>query len=157
MLEGDCPFELVLSVTEGPGLKVELRNRTDREQPYCHDTFWQPTGLGFTDDSGAEVHCDDQRVIMRPLDPIDEGAFGSVGPGGTAELKSECFEKKDGLYILRWGHATYRGMKAGRYRAVATFFCQHRSWAEGRGGPWHEVKGIWTGTMTSSPVELSLP
>jgi hypothetical protein len=156
-LAEDCPFELVLSATKGPGLKVELRNRTDRDQPYCHDTFWQSTSLKLSDIAGTEVHCNDRRVIMRPLHPISEGAFGSVGPGGTKELMCEDFEMEEGLYILRWGHATYPGMKAGRYRAVASFFCQRRSWAEERGGPWHEVKDIWTGTMTSNAVELSLP
>ena len=42
-MDNNVPFEISLSITDGPGLIAILRNRSSAEQTLLHDTYLQPS------------------------------------------------------------------------------------------------------------------
>jgi len=152
-----APLELVLTVTEGPGLRVELLNRSSFVQGYCHDSFWQSCDLSLTAESGHAIDCDDQRTRMMPASAISRYAFGRLQPGERTELQSGQFERSenDG-YDLVWGHCRFYKIPPGTYQAVIIMECQCDGWAN-KMGKWHTEEGIWKGTLKSNEAKIILP
>jgi len=153
----DAPFELIVSALSPPGLKVELLNRSATDQVFCHSQFWQSCDLNISDDTGKPIPYNDQRVIMRPLMPIDQGAFGTIGSARREELISENFEKlSDEKYNLRLGYVNFWNLPAGIYEIVAELECRYNSWADDE-RKWHTEKDVWLGTIGSNPIKINLP
>jgi hypothetical protein len=153
----EAPFEIVISKTKSLGLAVAIHNTSSKELTYCHDMFWQPTLLILRDRSGNQVHCNDQRVIMRPASPIDRYCFRELGPDGTEQLYDADFERHtEGGYKLYWGHQQFHQIAPGRYKAFVTFECQRDSWADDD-RKWHHEDGIWMGVVRSNEIEIELP
>jgi len=156
-MSDDASLELVLKVIDGPGLLVELINRSPDVQGYCFDTFWQPCILSLKDKSGKAVEYDDRRTIMKPTMPIGSSAFGSLGPGGGEELQSSQFVRfgKFG-YDLAWDYCKFSNIPPGVYLAVVTMDCQRDSWADEE-RKWHTENGVWKGILTSNEAKIKLP
>jgi hypothetical protein len=150
-------LELVLAVTEGPGLRVELVNRSSSVQRYCHDTFWQSCDITVTDKSGHLMDCDDRRTRMMPDSPISQYAFGSLQPGERTELQDGQFNRSgsDG-YDLTWGHCVFYKIPPGAYLAVGMMECQRDSWAD-KDRKWYTENGVWKGTLRSNEAKVKLP
>lgn len=152
----DSPLELVLKVMDGPGLLVEILNRSPDVQGFCFDTFWQPCILSLKDMSGELVDHDDSRTRMKPTTPIGSSAFGSLGPGMGAELQSSQFVKLGDVgYDLTWGYCRFRNIPPGTYLAVATMDCQRDSWADEE-RRWHTEHGVWKGVLISNDAKIKL-
>jgi len=152
-----APLELVLAVTQGPGLSVELLNRSPYVQGYCHDSFWQSCDLTLTDRSGHLMDCDDRRTRMMPESAISQYAFGRLQPGERTELQSGQFERSGNEgYDLTWGHCVFYRIPPGAYLAVGTMECQYDGWADKKRN-WHTEDGIWKGTLKSNEAKIMLP
>jgi hypothetical protein len=152
-----APLELILTITDGPGILVELLNRSSVEQKYCHDSFWQSCDLALTDMSDHPIAIDDQRTRMMPDSPISEYAFGSLQPGERTELQASQFDRlDDGFYEFHWSHCVFYKIPPGDYFVVGTMVCQRDSWAD-KQRKWFTVEGIWKGTLRSNKAKIMLP
>lgn len=157
-MAGESPFDLVLSVVEGPGLRAVIRNRSQKEQVLCHDIFWQSVNLVLEGTKGQEVRRDDERTRMKPLSPIDNSAFITLKPGETYEPFNASFRKNHNNECqFEWGYTNFYLSQPGKYAAKASLESIRDSWAEGKGGPWHTVKNVWKGVLESNRVEFNLP
>jgi hypothetical protein len=157
-MESSVPFEIRLSVTEGPGLRAVLKNRSNRKQVYLHEEYVQPSELVLASSSGAAVRSYDTRSEMKYDNTAYRAMYQPLAPDREAVLGEARFEKSGpGAYTIEWGPFRFADLSSGAYRARVVWKSEKDSYTESDSGKKGRLKDVWKGTVTSNTVEVVLP
>jgi hypothetical protein len=152
------PLTISLRQTEGPGLEAVLSNCSGEEQVLLHDGHLQDCELVLVDGSGARVESFDERMIMKFDNTPHAHLFQTLAPGEGIVIHDERFLQRDGGgWEMHWGPHRFAEIEAGTYEAHVEWTSRIESWYDEETGQHDEVEGIWTGTIRSNEVTVTLP
>ncbi|MBW2261484.1 MAG: hypothetical protein JRG91_05870 [Deltaproteobacteria bacterium] len=151
------PLAISLQAVKGPGLAAAMSNCSGSDQTLLHDSHLQACRLVLVDEAGQEVESFDTRMVMKFDNRPHEYLFQSLAPGDGIVLHEERFDRRDGGgWELGWGPYSFRKIAPGTYTAHVEWTSTLDAWSVEETGLLETIEGIWTGSVRSNEVEITL-
>jgi len=152
------PLAISLEASRGSRLELVLSNCSTADQMLLHDSHLQDCRLVLVDAEGKEAESFDTRMIMKFDNRPHQYLFQSLAPGDGIVLHEERFMDNDeGGWEIQWGPHRFEAIAPGTYTAHVEWTCDKDSWFIEETEKYETIEGIWTGTIRSNEVTLTLP
>ncbi len=153
-----APLAIVLRATKGPGIEAVMSSCSDVDQVILHDSHLQACRLVLVDGDGREVESFDARMVMKFDNMPYEHLFLRLAPEDGIVLHEERFmQRDDGGWEMLWGPYRFDDIAPGTYSARVEWTSALDSWFVEETEQYESIEGIWTGTVSSNEVTLTLP
>jgi hypothetical protein len=117
----------------------------------------QPSSLDLNSAAGAMAQVEDQRRTRKFDNTVREFSFQEVAAGAEFALGEGAFVAGGkGGYSITWGPFAFAGIAAGNWDATVSFQSSIDRWYDETSRREIPTKGVWTGSLRSNSVSITL-
>lgn len=142
----------------GPGLRLEIENRTDIEKTFYTGPLC-PSTLIIYDEQGNLLPPNQSRSIKDSSPPnLQESDFKTLPPGQRKLIHSSSFNKLSETSDLElwWDGQVFSGLKPGPYQVMAKWSCQKDLLSNMKKGSSLSPGKHWIGDLASRFIHLQV-